>query len=138
MQYVQQTNVDCLAIAIGTSHGTYRGEPYLDFELLQEIESKVDIPLVLHGGSGSGDENLQKAVAIGIQKVNLFTDLNQNGMKFLVDYMSTDKTEAIQDGDEFSEQNLNLNIRSAAMSMAEGYKDMLKYYINVFGSAGQS
>ena len=48
----------CLAIAIGTAHGKYVGTPYLDFELLEKIYNEVEIPLVLHGGSGSGDENL--------------------------------------------------------------------------------
>ncbi len=71
VRYIKETNVDCLAVAIGTSHGTYKGTPHLDFELLEELNSLIDIPLVLHGGSGTGDKNLRRAVKTGIQKVNL-------------------------------------------------------------------
>ena len=73
--YVEQTQCDCLAVAVGTSHGAYKGTPRLDFALLEKLNSLVSVPLVLHGGSGTGDENLAKAVAVGIQKVNLCTDL---------------------------------------------------------------
>ena len=69
--YVEATGIDALAIAIGTAHGKYVGTPYLDFELLEKIYNEVEIPLVLHGGSGSGDENLARATRIGITKVNI-------------------------------------------------------------------
>lgn len=75
IKFVELTNVDSLAISIGTAHGEYKGTPYLDFERLEQIAKNVDVPLVLHGGSGSGDENLKKAVKLGICKVNIFTDL---------------------------------------------------------------
>ena len=61
-KFVEQTGVDSLAVSIGTAHGEYKGIPHLNFERLQEIATEVSIPLVLHGGSGSGDENLSKAV----------------------------------------------------------------------------
>ena len=60
-KFVEQTGVDSLAVSIGTAHGEYKGIPHLNFERLQEIATEVSIPLVLHGGSGSGDENLSKA-----------------------------------------------------------------------------
>ena len=56
-------------------NGEYKGIPHLNFERLQEIANRGSIPLVLHGGSGSGDENLSKAVELGIAKVNICTDL---------------------------------------------------------------
>ncbi len=70
VKFVKETGADCLAVAIGTSHGTYKGTPpYLDFELLKELSEIVDVPLVLHGSSGgTGDDNLKKAVELGIQK----------------------------------------------------------------------
>jgi fructose/tagatose bisphosphate aldolase len=64
-----------LAVAIGTAHGLYKGVPKLDFDLLKEIKDTVRIPLVLHGGSGTGDENLRKACKMGINKVNVFSEL---------------------------------------------------------------
>ena len=75
VSFVEESGIECLAVSIGTAHGAYKGEPKLQFELLQELESKVSIPLALHGGSGSGDENLAKACRLGISKVNIVNDL---------------------------------------------------------------
>jgi len=76
--YIAATHVDCLAVAIGTAHGAYpRGHvPYLDFERLAEIKKATGgFPLVLHGSSGTDDESLRKACAMGINKVNVSNDL---------------------------------------------------------------
>ncbi|MHC1750208.1 MAG: tagatose bisphosphate family class II aldolase [Cellulosilyticaceae bacterium] len=75
LEFVERTGIDSLAIAIGTAHGLYKGEPKLDFERLQEIRKKVSIPLVLHGASDVPDELVQKAIELGICKVNVATDL---------------------------------------------------------------
>ncbi|MGC9521243.1 MAG: class II fructose-bisphosphate aldolase [Anaerolineae bacterium] len=74
-RFVAETGVDMLAIAIGTAHGLYEGEPELDLDLLREIRGRVDIPLVLHGGSGCSDEQFRAAIAGGIAKINVATDL---------------------------------------------------------------
>lgn len=74
-RYLEDTGVDALAIAIGTAHGAYKKKPKLDFERLGEICSAVDVPLVLHGGSGLSDDDFRTAVKCGISKVNIFTDL---------------------------------------------------------------
>ena len=71
---VEATGVDSLAVSIGTSHGKYKGTPKLNFERLAGLKEALDIPLVLHGGSGSGDENLMRCAEGGIAKVNLYTD----------------------------------------------------------------
>ena len=73
-RFVRMTGVDCLAVSVGTMHGNYRGEPEIDFHRLQQIKSQVPVPLVLHGGSGTGEENLREAVKTGIRKINLFTE----------------------------------------------------------------
>ncbi len=73
-RFVQLTGVDCVAVSIGTLHGQYQGEPNIDFGRLDEIRAQVSVPLVLHGGSGTGDENIAKSVKGGIRKVNLFTE----------------------------------------------------------------
>ena len=77
VSFVEQTQVDCLAVAIGTAHGVYRGTPKLDFERLSKINSLIDLPLVLHGASGVSDEDIQKAIARGICKINIDTELRQ-------------------------------------------------------------
>ncbi len=74
-EFVERTNVDALAIAIGTAHGVYKGEPKLDFTRLAEIAAATDVPLVLHGASGISDEQIRKAVPHGITKINIDTDL---------------------------------------------------------------
>uniref|UniRef100_A0A7C5V1S6 Class II fructose-bisphosphate aldolase n=1 Tax=Caldicellulosiruptor owensensis TaxID=55205 RepID=A0A7C5V1S6_9FIRM len=73
--FAAQTNVDALAVAIGTVHGVYKGEPRLDFERLSEIRKRVDCYLVLHGGSGLSDDDFKKCIEYGINKINIFTDL---------------------------------------------------------------
>ena len=75
-EFVERTGVDALAVAIGTAHGNYpKGYvPVLDFERLAELKAALKMPLVLHGGSGSGEENIRKAVAGGINKINVCTD----------------------------------------------------------------
>jgi len=75
-RFVSETNVDALAVAIGTAHGFYKGEVRLDFARLQQITAAVpNTPLVLHGGSGVSTELLQKSIAYGIRKVNFGTEL---------------------------------------------------------------
>ena len=75
VRYVEETGIDSLAVAIGTAHGLYKGRPHLDFDRLQEIRAKVEIPLVLHGASDVPDELVEKAISLGITKVNIATDL---------------------------------------------------------------
>lgn len=75
LYFVEQTNVDSLAIAIGTAHGVYQGVPKLDLDRLSSIREKVTVPLVLHGTSGVPDETVKECVKRGICKVNYATDL---------------------------------------------------------------
>lgn len=75
VSFAEATGVDSLAVSIGTAHGNYVGTPKLDFDRLKDIREHIGIPLVLHGGSGTGYENLNKAVSLGISKVNIYTDL---------------------------------------------------------------
>ncbi len=74
VEFCKRTNVDSLAISIGTAHGLYKGIPKINFERLAEIASAIDTPLVLHGGSSSGDENLNRCAKGDIAKVNIYTD----------------------------------------------------------------
>ncbi|HJA11516.1 MAG TPA: class II fructose-bisphosphate aldolase [Candidatus Mediterraneibacter merdipullorum] len=74
-RFVEETGVDALAIAFGTVHGIYKGEPKLKLELLDEVRERVDIPIVMHGGSGLSDEDFRNAVAHGISKINFCTGL---------------------------------------------------------------
>lgn len=73
--FVEQTGIDSLAVAIGTAHGLYTAEPKLDFERLAAIRQQVDIPLVLHGASGLPAADIRRAIALGVCKVNVATEL---------------------------------------------------------------
>ena len=74
-KYVEGTGVAALAVAVGTAHGRYKQAPVLQIERIKEIKDEVKIPLVLHGGSGVPDDQIQLAVKAGIRKINFGTDL---------------------------------------------------------------
>lgn len=120
--YVEKTGIDCLAVAIGTAHGAYSGTPHIDFDRLEEIRKRVSIPLVLHGGSGTGDENLARAARSGITKVNLYTDLVTAGMEEIrkLDLYSSNDFGFVED------------------AMYYGFGQKLRHYMKLLGSAGQA
>lgn len=76
-QFVREAGIDALAVAIGTAHGPYKGEPVLDFERLAAIKKVVPVPLVLHGASGVPAESIRKAIELGVCKINIDTELRQ-------------------------------------------------------------
>lgn len=121
VRYVEETGVDCLAVAIGSAHGVYKGTPKLRFELLEELSEKVSVPLVLHGGSGTGDENLAKACTKGICKVNIANDLFRGAY------------------DKMQEFGMEGNKIYMMFPMLEaGYKETAMHYMKTFGSAGKA
>lgn len=84
VDFANKTGVDALAVAIGTAHGAYKTKPQLNIERLKEIRAAVNVPLVLHGGSGLSDEDFKNTVAAGVSKINVFTDLciaGENAMR---------------------------------------------------------
>lgn len=81
--FVEETGVNALAVAIGNAHGFYKEKPHLNFERLEEIRKVTDCCLVLHGSSGIPDDQLQKAISLGISKVNLATEIKDVFMKTL-------------------------------------------------------
>lgn len=74
-EFVERTNVNALAVSIGTAHGVYIKAPSLDVERLQKITASSDVPLVLHGGSGTPEDQLAKVIANGICKINIYSEL---------------------------------------------------------------
>lgn len=75
-RFYEDTGVDCLAVAIGTVHGVYKGTPHLDLERLQEIRDALPIPIVIHGGSGLVEKDYKGMVAHGANKINFFTAMS--------------------------------------------------------------
>ena len=76
-EFVERTKVDSLAVAIGTAHGQYKGKPELDFDRLEKIKKLVKIPIVLHGSSGVPDEDIRRAISLGVSKVNIDTNIRE-------------------------------------------------------------
>lgn len=116
--FVEKTGVDSLAVSIGTSHGVYKNNkhPELNFKRLKEIASAVEVPLVLHGSSGTGDDNLQRAVREGISKVNVFTEFTLAARDAAVEVVRTEQLKSY------------MRIQQAA---DEGIRDILRRYINL-------
>ena len=123
LEFVNRTGVDSLAIAIGTAHGLYKGEPKLDFERLKEIRSKVSIPLVLHGASDVPDELVKEAISLGICKVNVATDLK-------IPFADAVKK-------FFNENSKESDPRKYMTPGKEAMKEIVKHKIEVCGSANR-
>lgn len=87
VDFVKKTGVDALAIAFGTAHGIYDAKPCLDFDRIKEIHRLVDIPLVMHGGSGVSNDDFKKAIDAGISKINYFTYMSLAGGQAIKNYL---------------------------------------------------
>lgn len=117
LDFVNQTGIDALAVAIGNAHGIYKAAPKLAFDVLDEIAKLVSIPLVLHGGSGISDEEFQKLIRHGITKVNIATATFNNVTKEAKNYINNN------DKDNYFDLNL---------AMVKGAYDNVKHHIDVF------
>lgn len=93
VRFVEETGVDSLAIAIGTSHGLYPSDknPELRHDLLEQIKAAVGIPLVLHGGSSNPDAELARAVSLGINKINISSDIKVSYHNRMREILGTDE-----------------------------------------------
>ena len=87
--FAKETGIDALAVAIGNAHGNYPVAPTLAFDVLEKIHENVDIPLVLHGGSGITDKDFQKAISLGIRKVNIATASFNSLTKKVEEYIAS-------------------------------------------------
>lgn len=79
-EFVERTGIDALAVAIGNAHGAYKSAPKINYEVLKAVRENVSVPLVLHGASGIGNEDIRKTIAGGITKINIFTELTEQVM----------------------------------------------------------
>jgi fructose-bisphosphate aldolase class II len=118
--FVAETGVDFLAVAIGTAHGVYQGEPQLDLDLLTAIRRRVEIPLVMHGGSGLSDAQFRSAIEHGIAKVNVATELFMTSARRI--------TEAARAKD--------ISYFDVARIAAATFQERCRFYIELFGASG--
>ena len=119
--YLDATGVDALAVAIGSAHGVYKKKPMLNIERLKEISGAVNVPLVLHGGSGLSDDDFKNTIRNGIAKVNIFTDLCLAGER------------AMKDGEE-----KKLGYLETRNLKVEYIKEAVKHKMALFGSVNKA
>jgi fructose-bisphosphate aldolase class II len=117
-QFVTNTGVDFLAVAFGNAHGLYTGEPHIDLNLLKEIRTKIDIPLVMHGGSGLVDEDYRKVVAAGIAKINIFTAIHTVATQKMVDVAKME----------------NPNMFLFCQQIKDAYVEVCQHFFEIFGT----
>lgn len=121
--FVRETEVDALAVSIGTAHGRYRGKPELDFSRLAKIRKAAGIPLVLHGSSGVPDDDIKQAIALGVRKINIDTNIREafvSGMRKVID----------NNPDEIDPRKILGPAREAA-------REIIREKIRLFGCAGK-
>jgi len=121
--FVRETGVDALAVAIGTAHGRYKGVPKLALDLLKTIKEKVKIPIVLHGSSGVPDEAIKAAIALGVRKVNIDTNIREAFCQAVRDKLASDPTE--------------IDPRQMLTPAREAATEIIREKIRVFGSSNK-
>lgn len=121
--FVEETGIDSLAIAVGTAHGVYQGEPKIDFDRIKAIRELVDIPLVLHGSSGVPEESLKKAISLGICKINIDTDIRASFARTVKDFITKNPDE--------------IDPRKILGPAREAMKEVIKEKMIIFGSNGR-
>lgn len=117
-QFAEETGVDCLAIAFGTTHGVYLKEPKLDLDRVAQIRDTIKIPLVMHGGSGVLEEDYRKAIKNGICKINYYTYMNTAAGKASKEYWEDTSRPLFYD--------------QMALSAKEAVKEDVKKAIRIF------
>lgn len=123
-RFIEITDVDALAVAIGTSHGVYQKTPELRIDRLDEITAVCDRPLVLHGGSGTPDDQMQNAIHHGITKINIYSDVVGALNKGLKDKLNSVENPSTWPFIVFEDARVMM-------------KDVVKDKIRKFGSAGR-
>lgn len=116
LELVEKTNVDSLAPALGSVHGLYKGEPNLDFKTMKEINDNLDVPLVLHGGTGIPDYQIKEAISCGISKININTELQIAWHNAVVEFVKNnpnayDPRKVIGSGEKAIKETVDQKIR---------------------------
>ena len=125
LRFAKETGIDALAISFGSSHGNYPEGyvPEFDFERLKEIKEKTKMPLVLHGGSGSGDENIKRCVEFGINKINVGCDFMNANVDSIKQHLKKDP---------------DINYWVMMHQVEIDSQELVKKYIHLSGSEGKS
>ncbi|MCH4168293.1 MAG: class II fructose-bisphosphate aldolase family protein [Streptococcaceae bacterium] len=125
IQFIKATGVDCLAISFGTTHGDYPEgyQPEFRFEIVKAIKEATGLPLVVHGSSGAGFENLAQSVKSGINKINVGSDIMKAQRDYLLYTIEADRT---------------VEYPNLIHGTIQAAKDEIQKYLNISGSINQS
>ena len=123
-RFIEETNVDCLAVSVGTSHGVYKCTPHLEFVLLSQLNEVSTVPLVMHGGSGTPDDQMKEAVERGISKVNIFSEILDAYYSAMRDFLN-------------SQTNLSLWTLTAEAAAVDALKAKVKEKFLLLGANGR-
>lgn len=135
-RFVDDTGVDLLAVAIGTTHGLYRGTPVIDVERVRAIRAKVDVPLVMHGGSFTPDDAVRAAIQAGICKVNIDTDIRVAFFESVAETIREIELAHIE-ADKRGEPR-KYDIRQILSPARDAMRATIADRISVFGSSGKA
>ena len=111
--FVERTGVDALAIAFGTSHGFYKAQPKLDFGVIERVAAKVDVPLVMHGGSGVSEEGFRSAIRAGIRKINYYSYMSKAGYDAAKKCIESGKTKYLHDVEDVAREAMKEDVKRA-------------------------
>lgn len=135
-EFVELTGIDSLAVAIGTTHGLFHGVPTIVHDRLEQINSVVDIPLVMHGGTGVPDDAVTKAISLGIRKVNIDTQMRvawyEASRKIIAE------TEKEHETADQSGKTRKYDIRKFLAPARQAVKETVRERMRVFGCAGKA
>ena len=124
IRFWKETRVDALAIAVGTAHGMYKGEPKIRYHIIEQVAKEVEAPIVLHGGSGVPDEAIRKSISLGVGKINVNTE-NQVACTETIKKIFNEKPEIIDP-------------RKYLGPAREAMKEVVKAKMRLFGSSGKA
>lgn len=134
-EFVELTGVDSLAVAIGTTHGLFRGIPTIVHDRLEQINKTVDIPLVMHGGTGVPDDAVTKAIGLGIRKINIDTQMRIAWYEATKEMVAETEKEH-EEADEFGKAR-KYDIRKLLAPARQAVKETVRERMRVFGCAGK-
>ena len=106
LKFVADTGIDALACAFGTAHGFYKDAPKLDFERLSKIENLIDVPIVMHGGSGVSTEDYYEVIKRGVRKVNYYTYMSKAGGEAISNKEYSQFHDALLDAQKAMKENV--------------------------------
>ena len=120
--FINETGVDMLAVAFGNAHGLYKGEPQLDLDLVREIRRRVDVPLVMHGGTGLTDDQYREVIAAGISKINIATVIVNTATERMIKVANEEKA----------------SMFSISEAVKEAFLEWCLHFYEVFGTKGKA